>query len=388
MTRRICVITGSRADYGHLAPVMQAIAADPALRLQVIVCGAHLDRRFGDTWKTIKADGFVIDAKVQAPLDDDSNLATAAVTGATVTGVARELDRLKPDIVVLLGDRYEILAAGVAALLMKVPIAHIHGGEVTEGAFDDAMRHALSKMASLHFAAAAPYKARLVQMGEDPERVIVTGAPGLDDVDTIKPADDAALAALGLTPAEPLLLVTYHPVTLEGDSGKTALDHLLAAVAVYTDAAMVFTGVNSDPGHAVLKDTIAAFVAKDPKHRIAVDSLGRQRYLAVMKRAAAVIGNSSSGLIEAPALGVPTINVGDRQKGRLRAPSVIDCGSTESAIRAALLRALDPVFRAAAKHQRPPYGGGGAALRIVAALKDVSLMQLSTKRFHDIILSP
>ena len=388
VTRRICVITGSRADYGHLQPVMAAIAAEPALILQVLVCGQHLDPRFGDTWKEVARE-FTIDAKVSVPLRDDSNLAVAEATGAILTGVARELARLKPDIVMVLGDRYEILAAGTAALLLNIPIAHLHGGEITEGAMDDAMRHALSKMAALHFVAAQPYRARLLNMGETPDRVIVSGTPGLDNIDAAPNVSPQAIVKeLGLDAAKHLFLITYHPVTLTADAGLTGVDALLKVLGGYEDTVMIFTGINSDPGHAALRERVAAFVAGDPRRRVAVQSLGHRRYRGLMKASTAVIGNSSSGLIEAPAFRVPSVNIGDRQKGRLRSSSVIDCGDDAPSIRAAILRALDPAFRTAIAAQHPAYGGGGAAQKIVAALRDTPLTQLSTKRFHDIIPSP
>ncbi len=389
MTRRICIITGNRADYGHMRPVLRAIAADPELILQILVCGQHLDPRFGDTWREIENDGFTIDARVPLDLKDDSAVATAEAAGKTMLGCAPELARLAPDMVLVLGDRYEILAACVAALMLRIPIAHLHGGEATEAAFDDAIRHSITKMAALHFVAAEPYRQRVIQLGEDPARVILSGAPGLDHIDAVAAMTPATIVAdLKIDRTEDLFLVTYHPVTLKDDQGVTAFDALLRALATFPNATMVFTGVNSDPGHSALRERVAAFVAAEPGKRVAVTSLGQARYLSLMKAASVVIGNSSSGLIEAPAMKVPTVNVGDRQKGRLRSASVIDCGEDEAAIRAAIKRALDPAFRHAVADQTPAYGSGNAAAKIVATLKSVSLTQLSTKRFHDIIQSP
>jgi UDP-hydrolysing UDP-N-acetyl-D-glucosamine 2-epimerase len=384
--RTICVVTGSRADYGHLQPVMQAIAADPALKLLTIACGQHLDPRFGETWKAIAADGFTIDSKVDIALTDDTAVATAEATGRAVSGLAQSLAKFKPDMVLVLGDRFEILAAGVAALLLNIPLAHIHGGEVTEAAMDDSIRHSLTKMAALHFAAAEPYAARIRQMGEDPARVIVSGAPGLDHVDTLAFMNRADLARdLGLDLGGRFFVVTYHPVTLATDQGKAGMAALTDALDGFPDAAVVFTGVNSDPGHAALTAAVTRFTAANPARRKAMPSLGQRRYLSAVKLADAVIGNSSSGLIEAPALGIATVNIGDRQKGRLRSASVIDCAETAPAIRAAIAKALDPAFRASFAAQPPVYGRGGAAAKIVAALKSVDLAQLSVKRFFDII---
>ena len=384
--RKICVVTGSRADYGHLQPVMRAIAEDPALQLQVIACGQHLDTRFGETWKAIVADGFVLDARVDLALGDDSRLATAQATGRAVSGLAEALSRLAPDIVLVLGDRFEILATGIAALILHIPLAHIHGGEVTEAAMDDAMRHALSKIAALHFVAAEPYRARLMAMGEDPARIVVSGAPGLDHLDTMTFLSRAAVSqSLGISVSQPLFVATYHPVTLQADGGAAAMTALLSALSDYPTATLVFTGVNSDPGHAGLQSQISAYVAAHPSHRVAVASLGQQRYLSAIKIADAVVGNSSSGIIEAPALGVPTVNIGDRQKGRLRSGSVIDCGENPSEIRAALAKALSPAFRRTAATAPSAYGRGGAAAKIVAGLKTWPLAQLSAKPFFDIM---
>jgi UDP-hydrolysing UDP-N-acetyl-D-glucosamine 2-epimerase len=384
MMRTVCVITGSRADYGHLVPVMQAIAADPALELQVIACGQHLDPRFGNTWEAIVADGFTLAAKVPPGLTDDSREAVAEATARTVSGVAQALAKLRPDVVMILGDRYEILAAATAALILNIPIAHIHGGEITEAAMDDAIRHAISKMAALHFVASEPYAARLRQMGEPAERIVVSGAPGLDHLATMTFLTREGLEArLGLPLSKPVFLVTYHPVTLQADAGAGAARALLDALAAFPAATLVFTGVNSDPGHDRIATAIGAFVAADPARRRMAASLGQLAYLSLMRMADAVVGNSSSGLIEAPALGVPTVNIGDRQRGRLRSASVIDCGEKTEDIIAALRAALDPGFRQRIAGAPAAYAHGGAAAKIVAALKHAPA-DLSVKQFQDI----
>ncbi len=388
--RKICVVTGSRADYGHLYPVMRAIAATPDLTLQTVVCGQHLDSRFGDTWKVLVADGFKIDEKVDLCLAEDTSLAVAEATGRAVSGLAQAFARLKPDVVLVLGDRFEIFAAGTAATLLRIPLAHIHGGEVTEAAMDDSLRHGLTKMAALHFVAAEPYAARVRQMGEDPAHVFMTGAPGLDHLDTQAFMTREQLAEdLEMNISEPFFVVTYHPVTLEGDYGAAAMTHLAAALNTFQDAAIVFTGVNSDPGHDAIQKILAAFCAKAPNKRKLAQSLGQRRYLSAVKEADAVIGNSSSGLIEAPALFTPTVNISDRQKGRLRSASVIDCGEDTEEITAAIHQVLDPAFRAFVAGQTPAYGHSGtAAAQITDVLKSVDLARLSVKRFHDIIPAP
>ncbi len=386
MTRRICFVTGSRADYGHLSSVMAAVQKHDGLALQTIVTGQHLDNRFGDTWTVIAEDGFGIDERADLELGADTPLDTARAIGRGVTLLAESLDRLKPDIVVVLGDRFEILAAAQAALMLNIPVAHIHGGEATEGAVDDAIRHAITKMARLHFCAAEPYAARVRQMGENPAHVFTVGAPGLDHLSTTEFLSRETLSEdLGIDLRGRLFLITYHPVTLKLDQGGTAVRHLVEALSGFDETAMVFTGVNSDPGHQIISDTIGAFVAPDSNRRVMVNSLGQRRYLSAAREADVIIGNSSSGLIEAPALGVPTVNIGDRQKGRLRGASVIDCADDSSEIAAAISRALDPTFKAKAKDTEPPYGRGGAAEKIAGVLAEVDLGQLSTKPFHDIM---
>ena len=386
MTRRICFITGSRADYGHLSPVMTAIKGREGLSLQLIVTGQHLDARFGETWTAIRDDGFAIDERADLKLGDDTPLETAKAVGRGVGAIGESLARLKPDIVVILGDRFEILAAAEAALLLNIPVAHIHGGEATEGAIDDAIRHAITKMSRLHFCAAEPYARRVRQMGENPKHVFTVGAPGLDVLKTMDFLSRDTLAEdLGIDLSGGLLLITYHPVTLKLDEGKAAVEELVRALGSFDDTAMVFTGVNSDPGHNVISDTISAFAGQASHRRVMINSLGQRRYLSAVREADAVIGNSSSGLIEAPALGVPTVNIGDRQKGRLRGASVIDCGDDSAEITAAISKALTPAFRSAARTSEPPYGRGGAATQIVDALAEVDLRQLSTKPFQDIM---
>ncbi len=386
MSRCICVVTGSRADYGHLAPVMITIRAHPELSLQIVVTGQHLDPRYGATWSALEDDGFSIDEKVELSLGQDTPLETAQAVGRGVGALADSFNRLQPDVVVVLGDRFEILAAAQSALLLNIPLAHIHGGEATEAAVDDAIRHAITKMARLHFCAAEPYAARVRQMGENPAHVFTVGAPGLDPIKAMTFLSRAALAEqLGVDLSGPLFVITYHPVTLKLQDGTTAIDALIYALARFEDVAMIFTGVNSDPGNQVIGDAIETFVGKNKTRRTVVTSLGQQRYLSAVREAEMVIGNSSSGLIEAPALGVPTVNIGDRQKGRLRSTSVIDCADHPDVIVKAIDHARDEAFREQAKTTEPPYGRGGASEQIATVLADIDLDQLSTKPFHDIM---
>jgi len=367
-------------------PVMRAIQEARGLDLLTIACGQHLDPRFGNTWEAIETDRFSIDAKVDIGLSDDTSLAMAEAVGRGIIGLAEALHRMQPDIVLVLGDRFEIFAAGSAALLLSIPLAHIHGGEITEASFDDAMRHSLTKMAAVHFAATEPYATRIKQMGENPRFVFHTGAPGLDHLvrtDLLERVDLGHELKLDLTGH--FFLITYHPVTLQADLGQAAAKALTDALSCFGDASMVFTGVNSDPGYTKIRRIIENFASLDPKRRKSVHSMGQRLYLSAMKSADAVIGNSSSGLIEAPAFCVPTVNIGDRQKGRLQGLSVINCGEQEDDIKAALYSALSKDFREICIDAQPPYGRGGASKKIVELLGTLPIQELSIKGFHDIM---
>ncbi|WP_217425491.1 UDP-N-acetylglucosamine 2-epimerase [Magnetospirillum sp. SS-4] len=383
--RTICVVTGSRAEYGLLLPLMRTIEADSALDLRLVVTGSHLSARFGATAAAIEADGLVIDARVDLELAGDSPRETARAMALGLTGMAEAFERQRPHLVVVLGDRYEILAAAQAAMLLRIPIAHIHGGEASEGAMDEAIRHALTKMAHLHFAAAEPYRRRIVQMGERPERVFTVGAMALDALAALPAMPRAELEQrLGLPEGAPFFLVTYHPVTLENGDPGHAMEALAAALDAFPDHHVIATGVNADPGHDSVSRVIDRWCKARPGRVRAATSLGLSLYAAAMDAAAAVVGNSSSGIIEAPFLKTPTVNIGRRQQGRLRAASVIDCAETEADIRAALIRALAPAFRAEAARAPYPFGTPGAAARIAEALRTVQLDGLLIKTFFDL----
>ena len=375
-------MTGTRADYGHLFWLLKEIDADPDLELQLVVTGAHLSAKWGNTVETIERDGLPIAARVPFDLSDDSPLAIADSLAHSTSGLAHCFDRLKPDIVVVLGDRYEVLAAAQASLMLGIPLAHLHGGETTEGAFDEAIRHAVTKMAHLHFVAADEYAWRVRQLGESDEHIFNFGAPGLDHLtrSTIAGRDELE-KVIGAPLGSPLFAVTYHPETLDADEGIDGLRAMLSALNGIASASIVFTGVNADPGHDHLTNEIHAFVSADPARRHLIASLGQSRYLGLLKIADAVVGNSSSGLIEAPALRVPTVNIGDRQKGRLRAASVVDCAPTKEAIDAALRKAIDPRFRTQLPENPSLYGVGDAARRIKDVLKTADLRGITKKHF-------
>jgi UDP-hydrolysing UDP-N-acetyl-D-glucosamine 2-epimerase len=384
MRRTIGVVTVARSDYGHLRPLLAAIHASSALDLFLFVGGSHLAVRFGRTATMVEADGWPIAAEIDMALDSDAPGALARSIGLGVTGFADALEKHRPDLLVVLGDRFEMLSAAVAALPLRIPVAHLHGGEVTEAAIDEQIRHALTKLSHLHFPAAEPYARRLRQMGEEPWRIHACGAPGLDRFLTVSPLSRADLAArLDLTFERPVLVVTYHPETLGPDTGGH-VDALLEALE-RVDAELVITYPGADTGSFAILDQLGAFAARRPRERRLVSSLGDDVYCALLREADAMVGNSSSGLIEAPSFGLPVVNVGARQRGRVRAPHVIDVGYDRDAIGAAIVRALDRGFRASLAGIANPYGDGRAAPRIAAVLRDVELgPRLLRKQFTDL----
>jgi len=386
MTRRIGVVTATRAEYGLLRSLLDTLRADAAVELQLVVAGAHLAERFGMTVRQIEQDGLRIDARVPMPLDDDSALGVTRALAAATAGFGEAFARLRPDLLVVLGDRYEMLAAAQAAMLARIPIAHLHGGEATEGAVDEAIRHAITKMSHLHFVAAEAFRRRVIQLGERPDRVWTVGATGLDNIAGVERLPRAQLeAALGIALRAPSFLVTYHPATLSDADPGQAMRTLLEALDE-TGGTIVLTGVNADAGGAAVRREAERFAAARPERVRLVETLGVQRYLSLMALVDAVVGNSSSGLLEAPSVGTPSVDVGERQRGRPRAPSVVHCDGDAQAIRGALATALSPQMRAVAARRETPYGTPGAAGRIAAVLRAHPLEGLLAKRFHD--LSP
>lgn len=383
MRRRICFVTGTRAEYGLLRGVIAGVRDADDLELQIIATAAHLSPEFGLTYREIEADNFAIDERVEILLSSDTPIGTSKAMGLGMIGFAESFARLRPDLIVLLGDRFEILAAATAALTAGIPIAHIHGGETTEGAIDEAIRHAVTKMSHLHFVAAAPYRDRVIQLGEAPERVFLVGGLGIDAIHRLPLLDRADVeAALDFSLGARSLLVTFHPPTLDAD-GAAQLDELLSALdGLGPSTQLVFTMPNADSGARELRAMIEDFVASHANAR-AYTSLGQLRYLSTMRQVDAVVGNSSSGIIEAPSFGIGTIDIGDRQRGRLRAASVIHCAPQRDAIRDALERLSSAEFQASLKHVENPYGNGGASAAIVAELRAYPLQGLLKKTFHD-----
>jgi UDP-hydrolysing UDP-N-acetyl-D-glucosamine 2-epimerase len=383
--KTIAVVTGSRADYGLQYWLIDAIHRDAGLTLQLIVTGSHLAEQFGRTVDQIRADGFPIAVEVPMIASGDSEWAMARSTGEGVIGMADAFRQLQPDLVVMPGDRFEILAAATAAMLMGIPIAHLHGGEVTEGAVDESIRHAVSKMASIHFVSAEPYRQRLIRMGEQPDRVHVVGAPGLDHFTrTQLPSREELLSSVGLDASKPFLLVTYHPATRGDADPVDAVRELTTALDRFDRYQLLITKANADAGGRAVNAALESYAMQHHGRAVLVASLGSKRYLSAVTHAAALVGNSSSALIEAPAVNTPTVNIGPRQQGRLRAASVIDCAGNSAAIIAAIEKALDGGFKDAATRTAPPYGKpGDAAGSMLKILKSTDLDQLRVKRFHD-----
>jgi UDP-hydrolysing UDP-N-acetyl-D-glucosamine 2-epimerase len=381
--RKICIVTGTRAEYGLLYWLMKDVGADPYLQLQIIATGMHLSPEFGLTYQQIEADGFNIDAKVEMLLSSDSPVGITKSMGLGVIGFADALDRLKPDILVVLGDRFEILAAAQAAMVARIPIAHIHGGETTEGAFDESIRHAITKMAQWHFVAAESYRKRVIQLGETSDRVFNFGAPGLDHLQRLKWIDRPSLEkSLAIKLDPPVFLVTYHPATLSQRKPVAAMNELLAALEEFSQATIIFTYPNADTGGRVLIEQLDQWIVANKRRAKAFVSMGQQRYLSLMCETDAIIGNSSSGLTEAPALKKATVNIGDRQKGRLKASCIIDASEEKESIIAAINKALSGGFRAELPFTKSLYGSGDVSRRIKDTLKTATLQ--TQKAFFDI----
>jgi GDP/UDP-N,N'-diacetylbacillosamine 2-epimerase (hydrolysing) len=384
MKRKICVITGSRAEYGLLRTVMQEIKDSPNLSLQIIATGMHLSPDFGFTFEEIESDGFRIDRKVEMLIRDDSPAGIAESMSKGLVGCAKAISELSPNLIVVLGDRFEIIVSVLAALVAKIPVAHIHGGELTLGSFDDAIRHSITKMSHLHFVAAEEYKNRVIQLGENPERVFLVGGLGVDNIKRIKLLERKELEeSLDITFQEKSLLITFHPVTLEDATSANQLKELLKVLSDLEDTTLIFTLPNADPGGLELIQIIQEYVSKNP-NAYAYSSLGQIKYMSCIAQVDGVIGNSSSGIMEAPSFRKGTINIGIRQKGRIRAESVIDCDPLEISIRSAIRKLYSPEFIRKLKNVVNPYGECGASEKIVKILYETSLEEIVKKTFYDL----
>jgi len=381
--KKICVVTGTRAEYGLLRWVMEGIRQSPELELQLIVTGMHLSPEFGMTVEAIAADGFKIDRKIEMLLSSDTAMGITKSMGLGMIGFADALAELKPDLMLVLGDRYEIFAAAASAMIARIPIAHLHGGEITEGAFDEAIRHSITKMSHLHFVATEEYQRRVIQLGEQPEHVFNVGGLGIDNILRLKLLTrDELEEALNFKLEKRNLLITFHPVTLEQNASAQQMDELLAALAELKDTGLIFTMPNADTEGRVLFEKIKEFCAEH-SHARAYTSLGQLRYLSCIAGVDGVVGNSSSGLTEVPSFKKGTINIGDRQRGRLKAVSVIDCEPDQNSIRKALERLYSSEFQAMLPKLENPYGNGGASEAILGILKGQSFENLLKKSFFD-----
>ena len=381
--RKVCVITGSRAEYGLLRWLIQGIKDDLDMHLQIIVTGMHLSSEFGLTYKVIEQDGFQIDHKVEMLTESDTSVGIAKSIGLGLIGFADALNALNPDLIVVLGDRFEIFSAVSAAHVARIPVAHLHGGETTEGSIDEAFRHSITKMAHLHFVAAEPYRRRVMQLGECPENIFLVGGLGVDSIKRLHLLDKKTLEnTLTLNFYTKNLLITFHPVTLEKETSEDQMKELLAALSTLKDTQLIFTLPNADTDSRVLIKLIENFVREHDNAHIYF-SLGQLLYLSLLAQCDGMVGNSSSGLIEAPSLNKGTINIGDRQRGRLQAKSVINCEPKRRNIINAFTKLYSIEFQEALKETKNPYGDGGASEKILKVLKSHSLKNIIKKSFYD-----
>lgn len=385
--KRIGIMTGTRAEYGLLKPLMQEINKDNDLELYLIVSGMHLSPEFGMTYQEIEEDGFEINAKVEMLLSSDSPAGISKSIGLGVIGFADEFQRADLDMLILLGDRYEALSAAICAMVMRIPIAHLHGGELTEGAIDEGIRHSITKMSYLHFTSTEQYRNRVIQLGENPERVFYVGALGVENIKKINLMTKEELErAIHFEIDENTVVVTYHPVTLENNTVEEQFLNLLKVLDRNPKIRMIFTKANADTNGRIVNELIDKYAAQNSERACAFMSLGQKRYLSALKYCRIVIGNSSSGIIEAPSFGKPIINIGDRQKGRICADSVINCGYTQQEIQQAMETALTKEFENKASNCRNPYEKENTAANIISVIKDYLLNdKIKLKKgFYDI----
>ncbi|MBW8242637.1 UDP-N-acetylglucosamine 2-epimerase (hydrolyzing) [Muricauda oceani] len=382
--KRVAVVTGTRAEYGLLRPLISAIREDKSLDLKLLVTGMHLIPEFGNTYREIESDGFTIDAKIEDGWDGDSAKSITKSVGRALKGFAEVFDQLKPDLLVLLGDRTEILAAATAATIANIPIAHLHGGETTEGAYDEFIRHAITKMSHFHFASTQLYKDRIIQMGEHPQRVFNVGAIGVDSIKRLKLMSKNQLEeSLGTKLKDKSALITFHPVTTENLTAERQFNQLLMALDDLKGYTLIFTKANSDKGGAIINKMIEDYVDSNRSKALGFASLGQLRYLSSLQYVDFVIGNSSSGILEVPYFEKPTINIGDRQKGRIMSDSIINCIPVYSDIKIAIKKAQSKEFLSSIPHQDKIYGNGDTTSKIINILRNLDLSKIQ-KPFYDL----
>lgn len=382
--RKICVVTGTRAEYGLLYWLMKEIEEDKDLELQLIVTGMHLSPEFGLTYKTIEKD-FKVDKKIEMLLSSDTSIGISKSMGLAQISFAEAYEELQPDILVVLGDRYEIFSAVSTAMIARIPITHLHGGETTEGAFDESIRHSITKMSHIHFTAMDEYKNRVIQLGEQPDRVFNVGGLGIENIKRLKLlSKDEFEKSINFKLNKKNILVTFHPVTLEKSTASTQFQELLNTVDKLQDTNIIFTKANSDTDGRVINSMIDDYVSRNSDKSVGFTSLGQLRYLSALQHVDAMVGNSSSGLAEAPSFKIGTINIGDRQKGRIMANSVINCESNKESISNAFEKLYTDEFKETLKLSVNPYGDGCASVKIVEVLKNVDLKCILKKSFFDI----
>lgn len=383
--KKICIVSGTRAEYGLLKPLMQELKQSPHFKLQIIATAAHLSPEFDSTYQLIEKDGFLIDEKVEMLLSADTGTSIAKSMGVGMIGYADALKRLQPGALVILGDRYEMLAVASTASVLKIPIIHLHGGEITEGAYDDAFRHAITKLSHLHFTSTETHRKRVIQMGEQPENTHNVGAIGIDNIRQLSLLSKEELEKeLNLKFLKYNYQVTFHPETLSEISAKEQFEVLLDAIEKDRESFFVFTNANADTDGRVINQMIDAFVKEHPQNAKAFSTLGSLRFLSVLKLSDGIIGNSSSGILEAPSLGIPTINIGNRQKGRMQAKSVLNVEVNSDEILAALQQTKNENFIESLNDIENPYGDGNTTAKIMKVLNQTDFSLLKTKKFYDI----
>ncbi len=384
MKRKICVITGSRAEFGLLYWLIRGVKEEPTLQLQLIVMGMHLSPEFGMTYRVVEQE-FTIDKKIEMLLSSDSSVGISKSIGLAQISFAEVFQDLNPDMVVVLGDRFEIFAAASAAMIAKIPIVHLHGGETTEGAIDESLRHCITKMSHFHFTATEEYKNRVIQLGEHPSRVYNVGGLGLDNIQKLQLLNQAEFEdSIGVKLQRKNLLITFHPVTLEDNTSEKHFQELLDALDSLQDTLLIFTKANADNNGRIINQMIDAYCSRNVQKSIAFHSLGSLRFLSALQYMDAMVGNSSSGLIEAPAFKLATINIGDRQKGRVKAKSVLDCAPNKAAVQAAIRSVYSVGFQAELQQVDSPYGTGGASATIIDIIKKVNLKDILQKKFYNL----
>jgi GDP/UDP-N,N'-diacetylbacillosamine 2-epimerase (hydrolysing) len=382
--KKICVVTGTRAEYGLLFWLMKEVEADKGLELQVVATGMHLSPEFGLTYKEIEKD-FKIDKKIEMLLSSDTPIGISKSMGLAQISFSEAFEELKPDLIVVLGDRYEIFSAVSSAMILRIPVAHLHGGETTEGAFDEAIRHSITKMSHLHFTATEEYKKRVIQLGENPERVFNVGGMGIENIKRLqllskKDFEESIKFKLN----KKNILVTFHPVTLENSTARVQFQELLNAIDELEDTHIIFTKANSDTDGRIINNMIDEYVSENFEKSVVFTSLGQLRYLSALQFVDAVVGNSSSGLAEAPSFQIGTINIGDRQKGRIKAESVIDSRINKSDILDSFQKLYSDEFQETLKSVENPYGNGLASKKIIETIKETNFKNILKKSFFDL----